>query len=541
MAHPPPSVPEWLVKVRAVNPEETSIGKVIQSKGEKNGSRVFLRMKGREITYRELAEGSRRAACGFYQLGIRPGDKVAILLPNGPEYLYAWFGLCHLGAVMVPVNTALKGEGLSFILDHSDARAVVVHERFWPALRGILADLKKVTHLIYENDYGGSKNQLPRNVILWEDFIQSPADLPRVEVKGSAPGQILYTSGTTGRPKGVIIEQARSVLSGIRIGCISKSASTDTLYTALPLFHVNAQHVTAWAAIMADACIALSERFSASRYWQEARDFRATRVSFLGSMMPILYHQPPRPDDCENPVEIAMSAGTPAAIWEKFEKRFGLRILEYYGTSEGGLLLNEIGGKVGSMGKETPLYEARVFGPDDQELPAGQTGELVFRPPAPTAKLVEYYKNPEATAEKARGGWLRSGDLAYRDEEGYFFFVDRKNDNIRRRGENISSADIERVLNSHPQVMESAAVAVPSDLGEDEVKTCVVLRPGDGPSPEELIHFCEERMAYFMVPRYLEFRDSLPKTTTEKVLKEALKREGITPQTWDRDKKARPV
>lgn len=187
------------------------------------------------------------------------------------------------------------------------------------------------------------------------------------------------------------------------------------------------------------------------------------------------------------------------------------------------------------MGKETPLYQARILGFNDDEVPNGQIGELVFRPPQ-ASSLVEYYKNPEATAEKARGGWLRSGDMAYRDPEGFFFFVDRKNDNIRRRGENISSADIERVVNSHPQVLESAAVAVPSNMGEDEVKALIVLRPGTRLAPEELINFCEDRMAYFMVPRYLEFRASLPKTTTEKVMKEALKREGISSHTWDRQK-----
>jgi len=536
MIHSSPSTPEWLEKLRAVNPEEMAIGKVIDQKGEKNGDRVFLRMAGLEVTYRELAEKVRRVAWAFHQLGIRQGDKVAIILPNEPEYLYGWFGLCHIGAMMVPVNTALKGEGLHYILEHSDARAVIVHERFLPSLLPVFPDLKKVEHLICQRGKEDLNSPIPREAVLWEDFIQSQPTLPAIEIKGSAPGQILYTSGTTGRPKGVVIEQARSVLSGIRIASISRSTPSDTLYTALPLFHVNAQHVTTWAAIMADACVAISERFSASHYWQETRNFRVTRVSFLGSMMSILYNQPPKSDDADNPVEIAMSAGTPAAIWEKFEKRFGLRILEYYGTSEGGFLQNEIGGKVGAMGRETPLYEARIFDPNDQELPPGKVGELVFRSPTPGAKLVEYYKNPEATAEKARGGWLRSGDLAYRDEEGYFFFVDRQTDYIRRRGENISSADIERILNSHPRILESAVVPVPSELGEDEVKAFVVFRPGAALTPEELIRFCEERMASFMVPRYWEFRDSLPKTTTEKIMKDVLKKEGVSIRTWDRQK-----
>jgi crotonobetaine/carnitine-CoA ligase len=535
MANKEMPIPEWLGKIRAINPEEACIGRTIDLQGEKNGPRIFLRMSGKTVSYQELAENARRAAGAFYQLGISRGDKVAIILPNEPEYFYAWFGLCHIGGIMVPVNTGLKGEGLQYILDHSDSRAVVVHERFWPALKPIYPELKKIEHLIYQKEADSPNPPIPNQAILWEEFMQTSPNIPSLGIKGSDPGQILYTSGTTGRPKGVIIEQARSILSGIRVASVSQSTSSDTLYTALPLFHVNAQHVSAWAAIMANACLAMSDRFSASRYWEETRQFHATRVSFLGSMISLLDHQPPKADDPDNPVKIAMSAGTPPAIWEKFEKRFGLRILEYYGTSEGGLLLNEIGGRIGSMGRETPLYEARIFGPNDNDLPPGEIGELVFRSSSKTSNMVEYYKNPEATKQKIRGGWLRAGDMAYRDNDGYFFFVDRKTDYIRRRGENISSSDIERVINSHPHVLESAAVPVPSQLGEDDVKVCVVLRPGVSVTPDELIRFCEDHMARFMVPRYLEFYDSLPKTTTEKVVKEGLKR--ISGNTWDHSKR----
>jgi crotonobetaine/carnitine-CoA ligase len=282
----------------------------------------------------------------------------------------------------------------------------------------------------------------------------------------------------------------------------------------------------------------LADRFSASRFWDDVRHYGATQFNYLGGVIPILAKQPPKPDDLDNPVRIALGAGCPQTVMEEVEKRFGIKCLEGFGMTEIGIpvhvRVNDR--RPGSCGKPLDIYEIKLFDDQDNEVPAGEAGEIVFRPREPFVMMLGYYNMPDKTAESFRNLWFHTGDLAKRDEDGYFYFVDRKKDALRRRGENISSFEVERAVNSHPSVLESAAVAVPSEVGEDEVKICVVLRPGVTLTPEELIRHCNDRMPYFAVPRYVEFMESLPKTPTERVEKYKLKQAGITANTWDREK-----
>jgi crotonobetaine/carnitine-CoA ligase len=310
----------------------------------------------------------------------------------------------------------------------------------------------------------------------------------------------------------------------------------DILYTCLPLYHGNAQNLTVMPALLANARLALGKRFSASNFWNDIRHYGATVFNFVGTMIPILYKQEPKPEDRNNPVRLARGGNIPPEIWKDFEKRFNLTLIETYGTTEGGSIWNMPGGKVGSMGKPPYFNEARIVDEADQELPPGKTGELIIRPRDPEEKWVEYYKEPEATREKLRGGWFRTGDLAFQDEEGWLFFVGRKKDVIRRRGENISALEVEIVIMSHPKVLECACFGVPSELGEEDVMASIVLKPGMNLSPQEVISFCENRMAYFMIPRYLEFLESLPKTPTERIEKYKLKATRPNANTWDREK-----
>ncbi len=282
----------------------------------------------------------------------------------------------------------------------------------------------------------------------------------------------------------------------------------------------------------------LSDKFSASRFWEEIRKYKATQFNYLGAVIPILAKQPPRPDDLDNPVRIALGAGCPQAVMDEVEKRFGLKCLEGFGMSETGIPIHVTVNdrRPGSCGKVLDIYEIKLVDDEDEEVPVGEPGEIIFRPREPFTMMLGYYHMPEKTLEAYRNLWFHTGDLAKRDEDGYFYFVDRKKDALRRRGENISSFEVERAINTHPSVLESAAVAVRSELAEDEVKICVVLKPGATLTPEDLIAHANERMPYFAVPRYVEFMESLPKTPTERVQKYLLKQAGVTPDTWDREK-----
>jgi len=361
---------------------------------------------------------------------------------------------------------------------------------------------------------------------------QSDRD-PEVDVgEHAGGGGMMYTSGTTGPPKGVVASGSdgyslATVLSatGVKPG--------ETMYTALPLFHGNALMISALGSMTLGAKFALAERFSASRFWDNCRKYDAVEFNTLGGMLSILLKQTPRPDDRSHKVRVVLSAACPPRAWREFEERFGVKIVEFYGMVDSpGLLLNDVG-KVGSMGKPVGGVEFNVVDDNDRPLPAGRVGELVFR--HPKGQLSKYHKLPEATAEAYRGGWFHSGDLAKKDEEGFFYFSGRKKASIRRRGENISAWEIETFANGCPAVLESAAYAVPSELGEDEVKVAVVLRDGARFAPEELIEFCKGRMAYYAVPRFVEVVAELPKTGTHRIQYAALKERGIS-GAWDREK-----
>src|SRR5262245_44791516 len=512
-----------------------SYGKILEDKAAINADRVAVSTEHEQITYDQLDARVNRVGNALEALGVTKDDKVCVMLPNIPEFLYAWWGNAKLGGVTVPLNTALKGEGLAFIINHSDAETIILSHRYLPALEETRDSLHQLKRIIVLGSEGQRAVNLPPGVIDFGELLTAPATTPQHEVWSDDIDSIMYTSGTTGLPKGVIHRHSRCY-GGFVLPVMTGYTEQDVVYNTLPLFHIGGQNMV-WMALVSDTTVALAERFSASRFWQDVRAYGATYTLFLGAMIPILHKQPPQHDDHDNPLRVALSAAAPRTIWEEFERRFNVKIVELYAQTEGGFLLNadaRAEGKVGAMGKPSAGYEMQVVDEQDREIPPGAVGELIYRPAAGST-LTEYYKNPEATAEKTRGGWIRSGDLAYQDDDGYFFFVDRENDFMRRRGENISSFEVEKIINSYPQVLESAAYAIPSEMGEDEVMVALVLQPGAELDPLELIQYCEAHMAYFMVPRYVRVVDTFPKTGTERTMKYQLKSQGVTRDTWDRE------
>ncbi len=512
-----------------------SYGKILEDKARLNAGKIAVMTEHEQITYDELDERVNRVGNALEAMGIQKEDKVCVMLPNVPEFLYAWWGNAKLGGVTVPLNTALKGDGLAYIINHCDAETLVIDHRYLQALEDVRAKLQHLKRVIVLGPDGKPASKMPPGAVDFGELLTAPATSPMKEVWSEDMDSIMYTSGTTGLPKGVVHRHSRCY-GGFVLPIMTGYTDQDVVYNTLPLFHIGGQNMV-WMALVSDTRVAMAERFSASRFWDDVRKYGATFTLFLGAMIPILYKQPPRPDDADNPLRIALSAAAPRTIWDDFERRFNVKIVELYSQTEGGFMINtdaKTDDKVGSMGKPSATFEMKVVDDHDNELPPGEVGELIYRP-AGGASLTEYYKNPEATAEKTRGGWIRSGDLAYQDEDGYFFFVDRKSDFMRRRGENISSFEVEKIVNSHPKVLESAAYAIPSELGEDEVMVAIVPQPGETLTPEELMQHCEAQMAYFMIPRYVRFVESFPKTGTERTMKYQLKAAGVTPDTWDRE------
>lgn len=512
----------------------TTLAGVLETQAEALGDKTFLRMEDRTVTFRELNRQVNRAANGLAALGVRAGAGVSIMMPNSPEWLFVYFATQKLGAYAVPVNVALKGEGLRHIVDHSDTAVLVCHPDYVEAIEAIRDSLPKLQRIVV-NTIEAPPGWTPPDG--WRTLAQvmdaSDAN-PGAAIDPEAISGLLYTSGTTGAPKGVVSRYKGLNLEGIRLlgGMLQDD---EVLYTCLPLFHANALFLTTVRALAMGLPMVLSRRFSASRFWDETRRYGVTTFNALGAMIPILMKQPARSNDGDNPVRIVFSAACPASVWAEFEQRFAVRIVEGYAAVDGGgfAIINFGNAPKGSIGR--PMTPVRIVDDGGKEVPPGEPGELLFKVDDAARRKVEYYKNEEASNAKIRDGWLYTGDLVQADAEGNLYFVDRKTDSLRRRGENISSWEVERELNGHPAVLESAVFGVPSDLGEDEVMAVVVLKEGERLAPEDLVRHAEQRMAKFMVPRYIEFRDALPKTETHRIQKSVLKREGVGPRTWDRD------
>ena len=510
---------------------------LVEAKARKNGEKVALRVPGRELTYEGLYREARRAASGFAAQGVRPGDKVAFFLYNAPEFVSAWYGLNLIGGVMVPLNTALKGEILRYEVLDSDARLLLADRRLYPAV----TDLGDSVHLerTVLFDPRGEYTDLPGGTLAYPDFLGSPGPVPpEGRPHPQDPSSILYTSGTTGPPKGVVIPHEKYLSTAKAISTRSLLAEGSVLFTGLPLFHCNAQEMTTNTALLNDLTAAYEEWFHASTYWDVAREVGATHVSLLISMVNVLYKQPERPSDRTHGVRVALTAGTSREIWRPFEERFGLTVIELYGMTECGCttLMNPPDRiRVGSIGLPLDFVEASVVDDMDRPVPAGTKGELVVRPRRPFSMMLEYYKKPERTVEAWRNLWFHTGDYVYQDPDGYFYFVDRKKDVIRRRGENIAPYDVETVLNQHPGVFESVVVGVPSPLGEEDVKAFVVPRPGQSVDPKELFAFTANRLPFFMVPQFIEFLDEVPKTANQKAQRFLLRSRPPGERCFDRD------
>ena len=502
---------------------------------------AMLDVEGREATFRELQDTYRTWADGFRRLGVAPGDLVATMLPNSFVAYEAWLGAAWLRAIEVPINNAYLGDMLRHLLEDSGARVLVISRRFVDRLVGIAGDLHHLrTVVVPDAEPGDAWAELPMDVLDGAAFFAgaTPAD----DLEGPAHHDIaalIYTSGTTGPSKGVLVPWAE-LFEFARLPPDGMISDGGGYYTVYPAFHVSGKS-SLYMSARFRGHIAIRETFSLTEFWSDIRRFDIKAAGLVGPMAALLMLAPPSPDDADTPLEnVFMGPLIPQV--EEFKARFGVRVGTGFGMSEVGVPLGSDGFDLanatscGRVRPGPPHYEVRIVDEHDEEVPVGTVGELIVRSGDPWVITPGYHNQPERTAAAWRNGWFHTGDGFRRDEDGNFYFVDRLKDAIRRRGENISSFEVEALVLQHPAVQECAAVGVPSELGEDEILVVVVPAAGAEVDPAELVAFLEPRMPRFMLPRYVEVRAALPKTdATFRTRKVELRDAGITDTTWDRE------
>lgn len=553
---------------------ERVMHKLLERQAEKHGERTYMYYEDKEFSFKELNDAANRVACGLQKLGIVKGDKVAFVMDNCPGAIFLMFGLFKLGAIGVPLNTSHKGEVMTYMVDHSDASILVMHSHYMDQLAGVLQKTAKIKSVVVlqgddvEPESGGCDayataavieqirtdsrqvaatieeqiRTVGKQVVEWSGLFSNNGGYQPEDVIWSDPLMLVYTSGTTGLSKGVLLPHNLLYTMAERFnnGVLeNKITMDDCIYVNSPLFHAHGWHAGINLALLTGARMLLAKKFSARNYWNDIKSYGCTYTTAGGARLPIVLLAEPKPDDADNPMKVILGGPASEKLCKAFEPRFAAKIIEFYGSSELGMvMINQVSNRrFGSCGRTHQDFVVKIADEDGVEVGVNEPGEILVRPLKPYIMMLEYYKMPEKTAEAWKDLWFHTGDNALVDQEGFFHFVDRKKDSIRRRGENVSSFEVERVINSHPAVLESAAYAVKSELAEDdEVMVSVTLNKTENLLPEALIDYCEGQMAYFMVPRYVRFNDCLPKNAVMRVEKYKLREEGVTPDTWDREK-----
>ena len=504
----------------------------------------YLDVVGTKLSAAEVVSAANRIAASLAAMGVRPGDRVATLVENSAEALLAWWGIVRGGAVAVPVNTAYKGQYLRHQLADSGARVLVVEASLADRAARVTAETPDLGHVVVIGD----ADEALRGVVThaWDDVLGGDDADPGVAVRPSDLATFIYTGGTTGLSKGCMLSHNYHEVLARQIGICWRRTADDVVWTPLPLFHFNAIVTAVLGPLVYGGRSAIYRRFSVSNFWPEMNRVGATITSTLGTMAYLLAHDVDRPEmprsgapGANTSLRLIGAAPLPVEVDSILKQRFGVGTFSgAYGTTEASLVSWQPPGVTnkpnGAGVVNDEFFDVRIFDDDDNELPRGSDGEIVLRPKRPHSMFEGYWGRPEATVETSRNWWYHTGDIGRVDDEGFLFFVDRKADYLRRRGENISSFEVERILMGHGALADVAVHAVPSELTEDDLKITATLADGATLTEDELFRWCVEELPYFALPRYIEFRAELPRSPVGRVLKRELRAEGPG-DAWDAD------
>ncbi|EIK95792.1 putative AMP-dependent synthetase and ligase [Pseudomonas sp. M47T1] len=506
-----------------------------------HGERLFLDVLGERYSYADLDREACRLANGLHDLGVTKGDTVATLLDNHFDAVVLWFAINKLGAISVPVNTAYKGEFLRHQLADAGSAIIIAEHDYVERVARVADPLESLRNVIYRGPHP-EHIQLRRPMLPLDELRSSDSRDPDVPVAPADLAMLIYTGGTTGPSKGCMIthnyacNEARQM-----VVCLGRTAQSFT-WTPLPMFHLNAIVTTVLCNLMLGAKVALYPRFSVSNFWPEIERTGANEVSLLASMFPLLAQAPDNDamKRCFGQLQIVTGAPFAPQLQKIWRERFGIKAVNgaCFGLTECAVVTMTPFGEPeppNSAGKICEWFDIRVVDDNDVELPRGTPGELIVRPLQPHVMFEGYWQRPADTLKVMRNLWFHTGDIGKLDEQGFFYFLDRKKDYLRRGGENISSFEMEKTFQAHPDLAEVAVHAVYSELAEDEVKLTAVLAEGATLDEATLCRWAIERLPYFAVPRYIEFVQQVPRSPVGRILKYQLRDAGVTAGTWDRN------
>lgn len=518
--------------------EQRVLPLILEDKAASLGDALFV-VGDAELSYAGALERTRRLGGGLRLLGVGQGDRVLTMLPNTIEAVVAFLGIAWIGAIGVPVNTGYRGDLLRYILADADADVLVVHDSYLDRIREVVGEVPSIRHLVV---VGTAPDAIHgRTVHAWAD-VAAAAPVDRADVGPGDLQAIMYTSGTTGASKGVMVTYHHAYQYANPLGC-NFYLEGDVVYVTLPLFHIGGQWQGIYSSLLVEGRAVLKRKYSVREFWDDVDRYGVTQTTLLGVMAEFLWKQPPREDDAAHSLARVTLVPAPEDP-DGFSARFGVRLQAGWGLTETGCVTRP-GPQDGPPPDVTTcgwvredMFELQLIDDDDLPVPMGTPGEAVVRSKQPFALMAGYWRKPEATVEAWRNLWLHTGDVLVQHRDGSYSFVDRKKDCIRRRGENISSLEVETAVLSHPDVMEVAAIPARGEHSEDEVMVVLALRPGAELEPAALVEHLRPRMPAFMLPRFVEIRAELPKTQTQKVRKDVLRAQGPGAATWDRESTA---